>query len=175
MFESESKHLVPVVLVNVLVLFELVVTVLVLLDAGSVVNLLVVDAVIVVNLLVVDAVIVVNLLVVDAVIVLKLLVGAVLVVNELVFVDVVLVVTVLVFKAVELPNIVVELLLISNVSHFEPCSNKNVEIYKVFMVANCTCKIFNTCTDRKRTNLCACSSIQTKRIAQTGIFRKISS
>jgi hypothetical protein len=139
------------VLVNVLVLFELVVTVLVLLDAGSVVNLLVVDAVIVVNLLVVDAVIVV-----------KLLVGAV------------LVVTVLVFKAVELINKVVELLLISNVSHFEPCSNKNVEIYKVFMVANCTCKIFNTCTDRKRTNLCACSSIQTKRIAQTGIFRKIS-
>ena len=164
MFESESKHLVPVVLVNVLVLFELVVTVLVLLDAGSVVNLLVVDAVIVVNLLVVDAVIVV-----------KLLVGAVLVVNELVFVDVVLVVTVLVFKAVELINKVVELLLISNVSHFEPCSNKNVEIYKVFMVANCTCKIFNTCTDRKRTNLCACSSIQTKCIAQTGIFRKISS
>jgi hypothetical protein len=152
MFESESKHLVPVVLVNVLVLFELVVTVLVLLDAGSVVNLLVVDAVIVVNLLVVDAVIVV-----------KLLVGAV------------LVVTVLVFKAVELINKVVELLLISNVSHFEPCSNKNVEIYKVFMVANCTCKIFNTCTDRKRTNLCACSSIQTKRIAQTSIFRKISS
>ena len=99
----------------------------------------------------------------------------VLVVVVLVLVDVVLVVTVLVFKAVELPNIVVELLLISNVSHFEPCSNKNVEIYKVFMVANCTCKIFNTCTDRKRTNLCACSSIQTKRIAQTGIFRKISS